>query len=154
MSNNVTGVVLRVTEVMLGVVEITGIALLARLKIAVFVMPLAPAETVYVPKVPLAVAVTLAVLTALIVAGLPLKIADAPLSGGVNVTRPPATGSFGLLAVTVATSGAGKAVKIGVDCPLPDVTAIVNRFDSKAPMSTMTSTMRASPRWSVVIPAV
>ena len=33
-------------------------------------------------------------------------VADAPLAGGVNVTRPPATGSIGLLAATVTTSGA------------------------------------------------
>ena len=58
------------------------------------------------------------------------------------MTRPPATGSLGLLAVTVATSGAGKAVKMGVDWPLPEVTAMVNRFDSNAPMSTMPSTIR------------
>ena len=102
---------------------------------------------------PLAVAVTLAVPVALMVAGLPLRVADAPLAGGVNVTRPPATGSIGLLAVTVATSGAGKAVSTPVDWPLPEVTAMVNPLDSKAPMSTMLLTMRGRPRWSVVTPA-
>ena len=102
---------------------------------------------------PLAVAVTLAVPVALMVAGLPLRIADAPLAGGVNVTRPPATGSLGLLAVTVATSGFGKAVSTPVDWPLPEVTAMVNPLDSKAPMSTTVLTMRGRPRWSVVTPA-
>ena len=57
---------------------------------------------------PLFVAVTLAVPLALMVAGLPVSSADAPLAGGVNVTRPPATGSIGLLAVTVTTSGANR----------------------------------------------
>ena len=52
-------------------------------------------------------AVTLAVPLAPMVAGLPVIAADAPLAGGVNVTRPPATGSIGLLAVTVTTSGPG-----------------------------------------------
>ena len=85
---------------------------------------------------PLAVAVTLAVPVAPMVAGLPVRIADAPLAGGVNVTRPPATGSIGLLAVTVTTSGAGKAVSTPADWPLPEVTAMVNPLDSKAPMST------------------
>ena len=102
---------------------------------------------------PLAVAVTLAVPVAPMVAGLPLRVADAPLAGGVNVTRPPATGSLGLLAVTVTTSGAGKAVSTPVDWPLPEVTAMVNPLDSKAPMSTTVLTMRARPRWSVVTPA-
>ena len=97
-------------------------------------------------------AVTLAVPAAPMVAGLPLRIADAPLAGGVNVTRPPATGSIGLLAVTVATSGFGKAVSTPADWPLPEVTAMVNPLDSKAPMSTVPLTMRAKPRWSVVTP--
>src|SRR5262249_2835760 len=48
---------------------------------------------------------------ALMAAGLPPMAADAPLDGGVNVTRPPATGSPGLLAVTVTTRGAEKAVE-------------------------------------------
>ena len=94
---------------------------------------------------PLAVAVTLTVPLALIVAGFPLRVADAPLCGGVNVTWPPATGSIGLLAVTVATSGAGKAVNTAVDWPLPEVTAMVNPLDSKAPMSTTPLTMRGRP---------
>ena len=97
-------------------------------------------------------AVTVAVPVALMVAGLPLRVADAPLPGGVKVTRPPATGSLALLAVTVATSGAEKAVSTLVDCPLPEVTAMVNPLDSKAPMSTVLLTMRGSPRWSVVTP--
>ena len=92
----------------------------------------------------LAAAVTLTVPSALIVAGLPLRVADAPLCGGVNVTWPPATGSIGLLAVTVATSGAGKAVDTIVDWPLPEVTAMVNPLDSKAPMSTTPLTTRAA----------
>ena len=46
MSFKVTGDVPRVTAVMFGVVVIVGIAWLVRLKLAVFVMPLAPAETV------------------------------------------------------------------------------------------------------------
>jgi hypothetical protein len=45
----------------------------------------------------LAMAVLLAVPLALMVAGLPLMAADAPLGGGVNVTRPPTTGSLGLM---------------------------------------------------------
>ena len=102
---------------------------------------------------PLAVAATLAVPLAPMVAGFPLSVADAPLCGGVNVTRPPATGSLGLLAMTVATSGAGKAVSMPVDWPLPEVTAMVNPLDSKAPMSTTPLTMRERPRWSVVTPA-
>ncbi len=102
---------------------------------------------------PLAVAVTLTVPSAMIVAGLSVRVADAPLCGGVNVTRPPATGSIGLLAVTVATSGFENAVKMPVDWPLPEVTAMVNRLDSKAPMSTTPPTTRGRPRWSVVTPA-
>src|SRR5271165_2141747 len=96
----------------------------------------------------LAAAVTLAVPVALMVAGLPLRVADAPLGGALNVTRPPATGSLGLFAVTVATSGAEKAVSGPVDWPLPDVTVTVNPLDSKAPMSTTLLTMRGRPRWS------
>ena len=84
--------------------------------------------------------------------GCPVRIA-APLVGGVKVTRPPATGSIGLLAVTVTTSGAGKAVSTPADWPLPEVTAMVKPPDSKAPMSTTVLTMRGSPRWSVVTPA-
>ncbi len=56
-------------------------------------------------------AVTLAVPSAPMTAGLPEIVADAPLAGGVNVTRPPATGSIELLAVTVATSGAGNTAR-------------------------------------------
>src|SRR5262245_38943219 len=81
------------------------------------------------------------------VAGFPLRPADAPPAGAVNVTLPPATGSLGLLAVTVATSGAAKAVDTFVDCPLPDVTAMVNPWLSKAPMSAAPT--RPKPRWSV-----
>ena len=79
-------------------------------------------------------AVTLAVPLALMTAGLPEIVADAPLAGGVKVTKPPATGSIGLFAVTVATSGAGNAPL--ADWPLPEVKAMVNPLDSKAPMST------------------
>ena len=96
-------------------------------------------------------AVPLAVPLALMVAGLPVSAAEAPLAGGVNVSRPPATGSSGLLAVTVATSGEGNTPE--AVWPLPEVTAMVNPLDSKAPMSTVPSTMRGSPRWSVVTPA-
>ena len=97
---------------------------------------------------------TLAVPAALKVAGLPPIVADAPLGGGVNPTRPPATGSLGFLAVTVTTRrDDGKAVSTPVDWPLPEVTAIVNPLDSKAPMSTTVLTMRGRPRWSVVTPA-
>ena len=95
-------------------------------------------------------AVALAVPLALKVAGLPVTTADAPLAGAVNVTRPPATGSFELLAVTVATSGAGNAPE--AVWPLPEVTAMVNPLDSKAPMSTVPLTMRLNPRSSVVTP--
>ena len=54
--------------------------------------------------------------------------------------------------MTVTTSGAGKAASTPVDWPLPDVTAMVNPLDSKAPMSTVPLTMRDRPRWSVVTP--
>src|SRR5438874_8710110 len=96
---------------------------------------------------PLAVAVALAVPVGLMDAGLPLMDADAPLAGGVNVTSPPATGSLGLLAVTVTTNGAEKAWDRSVDWPLPEVTAMVNPWLSKAPMST--GPTRPNPRWSV-----
>jgi hypothetical protein len=98
----------------------------------------------------LLVAVTLAVPLALMVAGLPVIAADAPLAGGVNVTSPPATGSIGLLAVTVTTSGAGNTPAVW---PLPEVRAMANPLDSKAPMSTVPLTMRGEPRWSVEMPA-
>ena len=52
-------------------------------------------------------------------AGLPEIVADAPLAGGVKVTKPPATGSFGLFAVTVTTSGSENAPL--ADWPLPEV---------------------------------
>ena len=42
-------------------------------------------------------------------------VADGPLDGTVNVTMPPATGSIGLLAVTVMTSGSVKEVPSAVD---------------------------------------
>ncbi len=83
--------------------------------------------------------------------GCPSDAADAPLAGGVNVTRPPATGSFELLAVTVTTSGAANTPE--AVWPLPEVTAMVNPLDSKAPISTVPLTMRLNPRWSVVTPA-
>ena len=102
---------------------------------------------------PLAVALKLAVPAVLMVAGLPLIVADAPFSGGVNLTRPPATGSLGFLAVTFTTSPVdGKAVSTPVDWPLPEVTAMLNPLDSNAPMSTTVLTMRGRPRWSVVMP--
>jgi hypothetical protein len=53
----------------------------------------------------------------------------------VKLTRPPAEGSFGLLAVTVTASGAAKAVSTPVDWPLPEVTVMVNPLDSKTPLS-------------------
>jgi hypothetical protein len=53
----------------------------------------------------------------------------------VNLTRPPAEGLFGLLAVTVTTSGAGEAVGTPVDWPLLEVTVIVKPLDSKAPLA-------------------
>ena len=59
------------------------------------------------------------------------------------MTRPPATGSIGLLAVTVTTSGAGNAPE--AVWPLPEVRAMVNPLDSKAPMSTVPLTMRWQP---------
>ena len=49
---------------------------------------------------------------ALMVAGFPPRVAEPPLAGGVNVTRPPDTGSIGLLALTVATSGAERRVAV------------------------------------------
>ena len=70
-------------------------------------------------------ALPLAVPLELMVAGLSARSADAPLAGGANVTRPPAAGSIGLLAVTVTTSGA----KTPALWPLPEVTAMVNRLD-------------------------
>src|SRR4051812_43925566 len=95
-------------------------------------------------------AVTLAVPSDLMTAGLPEIVADAPLSGGVKVTKPPATGSFWLLAETVATSGAGNAPL--ANWPLPELTAMVNPRDSKAPMSGAEPWGRGMPRWSVVTP--
>ena len=38
------------------------------------------------------------------------RFAEAPLAGAVKVKTPPATGSTGLLAVTVTASGLAKAV--------------------------------------------
>ena len=116
---------------------------LVRLKLAGVVTPRPWPSRCSCRRSPLAVAVTLAVPVAPMVAGLPLRVADAPLAGGVKVTRPPATGSTELLAVTVTTSGAGKAVSTPADWPLPEVTAMVNPLDSKAPMSTTPLTMRA-----------
>ena len=58
------------------------------------------------------------------------------------MTKPPATGSIVLLAVTVATSGSGNTAP--AVWPLPEVTAMVNPLDSKAPMSTVPLTMRGS----------
>src|SRR5262245_17579528 len=100
----------------------------------------------------LAVAVRLAVPSSLMVAGLPPRAADAPLAGAVKETRPPATGSLALLAVTVTTSGAAKAVVAPVDWPLPEVRARVKPRDSKAPMSTAPT--RPRPRWSVLLAPV
>src|SRR5262245_19729590 len=82
------------------------------------------------------------------VAGLPSSDADAPLDGGVNVTRPPATGSAALLALTFTSSGAAKAVDTFVDWPLPELMATVNPLASKAPMSTAPT--RPTPRWSLL----
>ncbi len=78
--------------------------------------------------------------------GFQFKAAEAQKGGRVNVTRPPATGSLRLMAVTVTTSGAGKAVGTPVDWPLLEVTVIVKPLDSKAPMSTVPLTMQARPR--------
>ena len=60
----------------------------------------------------------------------------------MNVTTPPVTGSIGLLAVTITTSGDPKAVFTGVLWLLPLTIVIVNPLDSKAPMSTVPLTMR------------
>src|SRR5208337_1462030 len=107
------------------------------------------------PAEALAVGVVLAVPSAAIVAGLTLSGAEAPLVGAVNVTWPPATGSNDLLAVTVTTRGLAKGSVMLADCPLPEVTAMVNPLDSKAPMSTVPPTIlgKPGPRWSVVRPA-
>src|SRR4051812_50022462 len=102
---------------------------------------------------PWAGAVTLAVPVALRVTTLPLRLADAPLAGGVKVTRPAATGSLELLAVTVTTSGAAKGVSTPADWPLPEGTAMGNPPDSKAPMSTTGVAMRGRPRWAGGAPA-
>jgi hypothetical protein len=61
------------------------------------------------------------------------------------------------LAVTVTTSGAAKAVAMSVDWPLPEVTAMVKPWLSKAPMSTAST--RPWPRSSkagapVLVPAL
>ena len=94
--------------------------------------PLAVAETVQLPARPLFVAVTLAVPLALMVAGLPVSSADAPLAGGVNVTRPPATGSIELLA---GGDRRDQRWREPTGCPgrSPEVTAMMNPLDSKAP---------------------
>jgi hypothetical protein len=49
--------------------------------------------------------------------------------------KAPASGSFWLLAVTVTTGGAGKAVGTPVDWPLLEVTVIVNLLDSNASLA-------------------
>ena len=84
------------------------------------------------------------------------KIAVAPLAAALatKLTTPPFTGSTGLLAVTVTASGLANGV---TDRPLSAgccrrTGVRVKPWLSKAPMSTVPSTMRAEPRWSVVAP--
>jgi hypothetical protein len=69
----------------------------------------------------------------------------APLPGAVKITWPPSTGSLKVL-LTVATSGAAKAVLIRVPCPLPPVALRTKPRDSKAPMSAVAPWGRAMPR--------
>ena len=65
-----------------------------------------------------------------------VRAAEAPEDGAVNVTMPPATGSSGLLAVTMTASGLAKAVP-SVVCwgVLPATVVRVNPWLWKAPMS-------------------
>ena len=108
----------------------------------------------YWPPMALAVAVTLAwpllpMVTGLVV----LRLAEAPLAGAEKVTIPPATGSRGLLAVTMTAKGLAKGELTGVPCGVLPVTGVkVNPWLSKAPMSTVPLTTRGkpAPRWSVV----
>ncbi len=116
------------------------------------VAPLALAVTVYpAPWIVLAVSVPLVAVLPTIVAGLPAMLALAPLAGGVNVTRPPLTGSL-LAELTVTLRGKAKAEPGAAPWLLPPAMASVNPRDSNAPMSTALSTLRLkpAPRWSVV----
>src|SRR6516165_314791 len=96
----------------------------------------------------LAVALTVAVPLAAIVAGLGLSEAVAPLLGGVKVTWPPATGSEPA-DLTVTTSGAAKAWVGSALWLLPPVTLRLKPTDSNAPISTAAPWLRRKPRWSV-----
>ncbi len=128
-----------------------GGSVLVSVKAAGDTTPLAEVATVYVPATPLAVTDTVASPEESIVAVVTAGLVLAPEEGPVNVTTPPATGSSGLLAVTITTSGAPKAVLTGVLWLSPLTIVIVNPLDSKAPMSTMPLTIRGKParagRW-------
>ena len=93
---------------------------------------------------------TLAVPLALMTAGLPQIVADAPLAGGVNVTRPPATGSIGLLAVTVTTSGAGNTPPGCLAASRGDGDGEPARLEGADVHRAVDDA--ANPRWSVVTP--
>jgi hypothetical protein len=83
-------------------------------------------------------------------AGLPVRTAEAPELGAVNVMAPPATDSATFLVVTLTTSGLARAVLILALWLLPLLTARVNPWLSKAPMSVAPT--RGLPRWSVLPP--
>ncbi len=104
-----------------GEIAIDTGATFVRLNEAAAGAPPAMADTVWLPATSPPVAMTLAVPLAPMVAGLPLMVAEAPPCGAVKSTWPPATGSIGLLAVTVATRGWAKGPLMSAVCPLPDV---------------------------------
>ena len=100
---------------------------------------------------PLDVALTWATPSVPMIADVPERFAEAPVGPEVTlkVTTPPATGSTGLLAVTVTARG--KVASIAALCAvLPPSGSMVNPWLWKAPMST--DAPIGSPRWSVVIP--
>src|SRR5215468_8841216 len=103
--------------------------------------------------VKLAVAVTLAWPLVWMVAVESERFADAPpaLALAAKLTTPPATGSMGLLAVTVTASGLVKVAPAVADWGvLPATGVMVKPWLWKAPISGWEA--RGSPRWSVVMP--
>ena len=120
---------------------------MVRTKDAGAAAPAVEALTVYWPPMALAVAMTLAwpllpMVTGLVV----LRLAEAPLAGAEKVTIPPATGSRGLLAVTMTAKGLAKGELTGVPCGVLPATGVkVNPWLSKAPMSTVPLTIRGKP---------
>ena len=80
------------------------------------------------------------------------RAAEAPLDGAVKLITPPSTGSIGLLAVTVSSSGWPNAVLIRADCGVLPATGVrMNPWLWKAPMSGLGASS-GKLRWSVVRP--